>query len=441
MEYVSYDDFALLPAEGRIVYRYSFNDELHFETAIQMDLTGAEEAQLAGTAFALGMVLLSYVYVAFCPPLIRVRAGALDEAALRFWENLYHEGLLEHFYVHQIPVTPIQIISEGKRTFTRVAARHFAHPQVLCLLGCGKDSALLFELIKAQLPLKQGSKIGWLYFEEYPGEFDASWRYPAMAVVSGVPEVTRIAHQFTLPQLLEPHKRYANITDYVLYSTLYAFTSVLVSIRQGYDYIAIGNERSANFGNVMYAHRLVNHQYEKSFAYEQALHTYIKTALVEDLYFFSGLMCWWELQIVERFAQLSQYVPVFMSCNQPNGEQWCGRCPKCVMAFALLSAFLAPATVWSVFNANFFDDASLYPVFEELMGLRGVKPLECVSTPEEMLAALYLAQKRTAAAPSPFFQHYAEAVARGEQYLYLLDDFNPEHLFPSWYTPFVPLNQ
>ena len=163
-----------------------------------------------------------------------------------------------------------------------------------------------------------------------------------------------------------------------------------------------------------------------------------KTALVEDLHFFSGLMGWWELQIVARFAQLPQYVPVFMSCNQPNGDQWCGRCPKCVMTFTFLSAFLEPDMVWSVFNANLFDDASLYPVFEELMGLRGVKPLECVSTPEEMLAALYLAQARPNVPLSPFFQRYAEPIARGAAYLHLLDDFNPEHLFPAWYTPFVP---
>ena len=62
-----------------------------------------------------------------------------------------------------------------------------------------------------------------------------------------------MAHQFTLPQLLAPYKRYENITDYVLYAALYGFAGVLVSLLHGYDHIAIGNERSANFGNLIYA--------------------------------------------------------------------------------------------------------------------------------------------------------------------------------------------
>src|SRR4051794_22633435 len=133
IEYVTYDTFEILPTEGRIVYQYSFNDQLPFETAIEFAPTEVKAEQLMGAAFALGMALLSYVYVAFCPPLIRVRAGALDAEACAFWEMLYNNALIEHFYVHQIPFTPIRIVSESDQCFPRVAARHFAQPQVLCL--------------------------------------------------------------------------------------------------------------------------------------------------------------------------------------------------------------------------------------------------------------------------------------------------------------------
>lgn len=41
-----------------------------------------------------------------------------------------------------------------------------------------------------------------------------------------------------------------------------------------------------------------------------------------------------------------------------------------------------------------FTDENLIPLFQELMGLSGIKPFECVGTNEEMILALWLISQK-----------------------------------------------
>ncbi len=90
----------------------------------------------------------------------------------------------------------------------------------------------------------------------------------------------------------------------------------------------------------------------------------------------------------------------------------CGNCEKCAFVYLLFAAWLPAAEIMSrVFGVaagvvaagpqppltgvyDMFDSPAHVRHFESLMGLAGHKPLECVGTPEECLAALYLARGR-----------------------------------------------
>jgi hypothetical protein len=56
----------------------------------------------------------------------------------------------------------------------------------------------------------------------------------------------------------------------------------------------------------------------------------------------------------------------------------------------MMRAFLPAEEVNEIFGRNLFADASLLPLFRELLGLEKCKPFECVGTSEEMLIALKL---------------------------------------------------
>ncbi|GIL80081.1 hypothetical protein Vretimale_12910 [Volvox reticuliferus] len=136
-----------------------------------------------------------------------------------------------------------------------------------------------------------------------------------------------------------------------------------------------------------------------------------------------------ELEIAKRFAAICarKYLDLIISCNWAMDNDWCGGCEKCAFVFLLFAAFLPTPDIMSkVFGVStckasdssngggddtrspivpgsreslrgvydMYDSERHVPVFESLMGLAGHKPFECVGTPEECLAALYLAYER-----------------------------------------------
>jgi UDP-N-acetyl-alpha-D-muramoyl-L-alanyl-L-glutamate epimerase len=99
---------------------------------------------------------------------------------------------------------------------------------------------------------------------------------------------------------------------------------------------------------------------------------------------------------------------IFLSCNDPIVETscassgdlerkgWCNSCEKCVFVFLLLSAFLSPPQVQAIFGADLLSVPALETMFLAVLGRSpgGVKPFECIGTPEESVAALKLTVRR-----------------------------------------------
>jgi len=191
------------------------------------------------------------------------------------------------------------------------------------------------------------------------------------------------------------------------WAALVCFDAVLTALLLGFDAVAVGNERSANFGNGVDASATcllsraecwrralatrkrcdvcalcvsgiflggseVNHQFDKSFAFERAANDYIAQHLLATepgvdvgVHYFSALQPLWEVQIAWLFARIPSslaqpapgerspgercecsasghpFLALFISCNENKGLlSWCGRCDKCAFVWALLAAWV-----------------------------------------------------------------------------------------------------
>ena len=184
--------------------------------------------------------------------------------------------------------------------------------------------------------------------------------------------------------------------------------AVAVAEAVGFDTIVMSNEKSADVGNVEYLGKHINHQWSKSAEFVTSFDRYIRTYINRNLRYESALCDMTELQVVAEFVKYPQYFRHFTSCNKnwkiiqkpetrnqkPEQIRWCGTCPKCAFVFVLLAAYLQKATVIEIFGKNLLDDASLLPLYRQLLGIEGFKPFECVGTPEETREAFAMIQKR-----------------------------------------------
>lgn len=301
--------------------------------------------------------------------------------------------------------------------------------------GGGKDSLVVYQLLAdTQVPL------AWVHVGDRPGEFEKSWRLQQIVKMTShrtLKAPISFEHAMGDPvwEKQVAGNRYAPCGH--PWAALVAFDSVLAAVLGGFSHIAVGNERSANFGNnVVHEGRVVNHQFDKSFAFEQRAHAYIREFLVPDVHYFSALQHLWEVQIARTFASRSlaadSFLRVFLSCNEAlSGERWCCQCAKCAFVFLLLSAWCGPDEMTAIFGENLFDKPALFPVFNELLSDTAVKPMECVGTASEALLSLYLAAAHHGA--SEFFSTLdRELLERGRNLEFLLGDYNDQHLLPDF---------
>ena len=173
------------------------------------------------------------------------------------------------------------------------------------------------------------------------------------------------------------------------FSGLLAFLSYLVAYLSSKKYIALSNESSANESNV--EGKKINHQYSKSFEFEQDFREYADKYLKADVYYFSMLRPLNELQIAMLFAKNEEYHKIFRSCNVGSKSipwKWCGNCPKCLFVYIILSPFLYKNKLIEIFKEDLYEKEGLLDTFIELCGYGKTKPFECVGTYEEVNFAI-----------------------------------------------------
>ncbi|MGH7175075.1 MAG: hypothetical protein ACREGR_01805 [Minisyncoccia bacterium] len=422
-----FESVELEPAHGYVRYRYTtdvghvFIHELTFAPVAK-----AKKEDLMAAAFALGMAELAHYWKAILAPQIIIKAGALDEAQIAFWTNLYEQGLGEFFYVNQLDFLDLIHIESDPKASAISPTPPSAAARTLVPFGGGKDSLVTGELLKAQ-----GKDYAWFELEPLP--FGKKLRE-----ISGVTECISMGRDVikNFAPIMELVRQGAP-NGHVPITATYIMSAALAAELYDFRDIIVSLERSADEGNVEYLGRTINHQYSKTFEFESAAQAYLTRYVDPNLRVFSLLRPLYELQIIREFAKYPEYFPYFISCNRGlKRGTWCGECAKCAFMFAALSAFLPPETAVGIFHKNLFEYEGLLPLYTELIGRGEIKPFDCVGTFDENLLALYLAGKRyaTAGLSLPFILK-SLPIEKGAAHEALLEERGPSLIPVDYKAP------
>ena len=331
---------------------------------------------LSTLVFHIGLIELISYWKAACPPRVIIKPHKLSPAQINFWRNVYYQGLGEFFFVNSIETSGdefMEITAENKDD-----AGTFRAPSTgSCLVpvGGGKDSAVTLGMLNKTAE-------DWLPFVINPGKTTDEVIYAA----GKSRELTIEFHREIHPLLIELNGK-GFLNGHTPFSALLAFYSLLAAYLTGRTEIILSNESSANEATI--PGTSINHQYSKTFGFERDFREYCRTYLSRDFNYFSLLRPLSELQIARLFAGMPQFLNAFKSCNVGSKtSSWCGKCPKCLFTFIILSPYLAPDKLTGIFGKNLLDDPSLEGTYEELSGIEESKPFECVGTVDEVNLAM-----------------------------------------------------
>lgn len=388
-----YEGYEIKLEQGnlKIVFSFLLAPDIKFNPEVilpnvskeRLDEIGPEVVQ--NLVFNLGMVELLSYWKAACPPEIIIKAGFLDAEQIAFWKNLLIKGLGEFFYNNKINFTQKDLVKfvlypeRLQAKFTNYNGQ--LKDRDLVLIGGGKDSAVTLESIR-----KQGK------------EFNCLILNPTEAAIK-IAEVGNCKNPIIIKRtidtkLLELNKQ-GYLNGHTPFSAYLAFLSTLCGVLYNYKNLVVSNEASSNEGNVEWLGQEINHQYSKTAEFEEAFRNYSKNYLSTSANYFSFLRPLGELQISELFSKMEKYHKLFRSCNRGSKQGvWCGKCPKCVSTYLLLSPFLGKKTE-EIFGKNLLEDESLIPIVRGLLRENDqVKPFECVATVLEIKTAISLGIER-----------------------------------------------
>ena len=174
------------------------------------------------------------------------------------------------------------------------------------------------------------------------------------------------------------------------------FSILPVMLHYGYRYAVIGNERSANVGNLVWPAedgKPVNHQWAKSYEAEQTLTQYVRRILVEDIQYYSILQPIHDVLIFALLRQHLDSIPSTHSCNV--SPPWCKRCPKCCYVWLCYQAYMPQHVIGPMFdNENLFDVQENQLLFKQMLGLGDQKPFECIGEFREVQLAFELCRRK-----------------------------------------------
>jgi hypothetical protein len=366
---------------------YGYDDAVEFCESYKFDFafTDYDEKALDRILQVLFFVAGISYYKVFLAPEIVISMGQIDEQLSSFLSSTYQRGLGEFFYVNQLdprtevkfPVNsadlpPLTVSSEG----------------LLVGIGGGKDSLVSTEILRKNNV-----------------EF-TTWS------LNHRPQLTPLVERLNTPHLWVDRQWDPKLLDlkndpeayngHIPISAIFACVGTATAILSGKRDNIVSNESSASEPTLNYRGVDINHQYSKSLEFERDYQALLKHYFGDSSRYYSLLRPLSELRIAELFATsgFDKYKDVFSSCNRAFTHDshsifWDGTCPKCAFVFLALTPFIERSALESLFSGkNLLLSPDLDPVYRQLLGIEGDKPLECVGEIKESRAAMRLAQKQ-----------------------------------------------
>ena len=327
---------------------------------------------------------ISY-YKAFLSPKIVIENGNLTKEQARFFNTFYLNGLGEFSVRNNVTLD----ISFPYDEYTTSQTHDISlSDKVFVPVGGGKDSCVTIELLKS--------------CNIQAGAFSVGNPNPILECVqkSGLDHL--ILRRALSAELLKLNEIGQVYNGHVPITGLIAFLLWCSSVLYDYRYIAMSCERSANSPNMILNGQKINHQYSKSFDFEQDFY-HLTKSITPNFRYFSLLRPLSEMHIAKLFAEYCHaYFDVFTSCNKAfkldeskRLTHWCGNCDKCRFVFLILAPFMDKQTLLNAVGTNPLNDETQQKGYEELLGLSGHKPFECVGELNECRYALSLLAKKS----------------------------------------------
>ncbi len=381
----TFQGFTTRDGAGEVDLRYqagpfSFTETIVFNAPLPAPgspMRPGFEAALEALTLVAGV---SY-YKAFLPPEISFSGLSPDEGQCRFFQELYVDGLGEFGVRNNVTIAGHVNFGTGSAPRPQAQAAPLARRSAV-LIGGGKDSLVSTEILKA-------AKEPMVLFAVNP-------KKPILdcASASGLPFI-RVERR--LDEQLFALNEQGALNGHVPITAIVSFIAIAASFVHGFDAVILSNERSADQGNLSRNGREINHQFSKTSGMETALADYVARYIDTQLSYFSLLRPLSEAHIAALMSRTSLYDSAFTSCNRafqlrPKEEpkRWCRDCPKCRFTFLMLANHMPRERIECIFDGNLLEDESQLTGYEELMGLSGHKPWECVGELAESGAALLM---------------------------------------------------
>lgn len=323
--------------------------------------------------FNLGMIeIINYIKIT-CSENIIVSCGYLDEYQIDWFKKLYYNGLGEFRYINKIDISEkdfFEITCDNiDKKQSIISVKEYKNKGNLIPIGGGKDSIVTVELLKEMqnkyvILNPRGATISTIEIIDN-GEYDTIF-------------LNRI-----LDEKIYDLNNQGFLNGHIPFSAMLAFLTYLVAFVAHKEYVVLSNESSANEPNI--PNTKINHQYSKSFEFENDFINYTKKYLNYNIKYFSFLRPINELQITKIFSKFKNYHGIFKSCNQGSKtDSWCNNCPKCLFVYIMLNIYLEEKDLVNIFKENLLEKESLLQTFLELIGKSNNKPFECVGTIDEV---------------------------------------------------------
>jgi len=347
-----------------------FIERVQFDFDLKQD---ANERHLGAALDLAHVVLGTSYYKLHAPGEVHVERG-LTPAQLAVAEATYDLGLREFAAVNGLPL-PHHVIIDAQTRKAVNRRKRTGERAPLLPIGGGKDSALVL----AAVPEGRALTIN-------PTE-----AHRRVAAAGGTP---LLGVRRVLDPLLAARTREGGLNGHVPVTAINSAIATLVAVLADCGPVIFANERSADEETVLKQGVPVNHQYSKSFHFEQLFSTASRELEVE---YFSLTRQLSEIATVSAVASLPAMRNSILSCNRAYkgsiiGEldcarqQWCLECAKCCFTFLSFAVFLTPRQTGAMFGGNPLHDVAMVPGFRALWDVE--KPYDCVGERAESAAAM-----------------------------------------------------
>lgn len=407
--------------------RLDIEEKLFIPFAPSLDEVDAADLDAALTGLHL-IGGISY-WKTCCPAQILIERNELSAWDAAFWNEVYTQGLGEFFFRNQLDPENKVSFPPGRPATNTPSASREAEGAALVLVGGGKDSIVSHEI------LRQAAQTHCLFYVGEPTHIES--------LIAPIDAPRLMVERRLDPKLFDLNSAGA-LNGHIPVSAYYAFAAQLIAVLGGFGAIIASNERSASQGNLIAGEFEVNHQWSKGVRFEELFQRWQRYHLRCRPTYFSLLRPLSELRIAREFAKYPEHFAHFTSCNlnfrqraERPSQRWCGRCSKCLFVFAMLAPWLKQQTLKPIFGANLFARDENQSVIAQLLGIEGHKPFDCVGSPEEMAAALWLCyaqgRYRDTSAGRVFIEHILPELHDPEQLVNkLLAPADEHRLPPAW---------